>query len=366
MTAATALSLPTWEGVELENSATWPAPVTELFTASLDLIRAYETEQARIDALEPQWMTGQPIPVNHHRRARDRIVEQVSAILQPESVISYHCARLHADEIAAIRANGMVPLSVERLATRIQRRIDAGDIPEIPGRQLLEKHGAASPTRNGKLWFFRTRSTLQDEIGLHLLFRYWGGEALYHLHETDTEIEPILRGIGEPSIVVAAVPLDQFALSAAAGERFYAAFISAHGMCGDEHQFSGYVKCPVQAPQIRDIVCYADPRFEHLTRASSWQPHHWTTRPEPQRRTRGAHDGRALGIGPLLALSPEELGHTLLEVIEARSKLRDAPAFAAHDLLGSLLYHDARYPRERLREIPTAVLEACCSLDPAG
>jgi hypothetical protein len=61
------------------------------------------------------------------------------------------------------------------------------------------------------------------------LFRRWGGEAIYvgHEPECDKEIGTVLRSIGEPSIVVAALPMYEMHLFGTVGERFTTLFRNA-------------------------------------------------------------------------------------------------------------------------------------------
>ena len=246
-----------------------------ILNASEELFGRYERERCHIDELcEIQRKSDPPrfgYFVNRSGSARNRIVCGVREFLKKHDTVGYHCTRLTAAEICQIRANGMVTLSPDHLVARVRSRIEAGEIPEALGRRLIDDHGAGIDARRGKLWFVAGKSSLKDESGLYRLFRHWGGEGVYVGHERDPELGPLLRTIGEPCIVAAALPLSRLTVNGDLGEHFYAAYMRTRGV-RTEHapEFEGYLGEPLSPHRIVDVIRYGDPRFEELTGASSW------------------------------------------------------------------------------------------------
>lgn len=99
---------------------------------------------------------------------------------------------------------------------------------------------------------------------------FGGGESLYLQHMSDEAIGGVLRSVGEPCIVEAALGTEHLSDYRPVGYRLLRSFL-AH-RCGDEHEgWEEHVKQPVSANQIRRIVERSDPLFETLTACSTWE-----------------------------------------------------------------------------------------------
>ena len=79
-------------------------------------------------------------PHNRFRRPRDAVLEKTNELLADNDLLGFHCTRLHPDEIASIKRDGLQPLSSAKLQSRIQQRIKARDIPAALGERLLVEH----------------------------------------------------------------------------------------------------------------------------------------------------------------------------------------------------------------------------------
>lgn len=64
------------------------------------------------------------------------------------------------------------------------------------------------PARAGRIWFLFTRPRNDD--GVEDFFRFCGGESLYAAIDRDLTLGPILRSVGIPSVVEAAMQMSYF------------------------------------------------------------------------------------------------------------------------------------------------------------
>jgi hypothetical protein len=258
--------------IDIEAVSTWPKPMVELLTASLEMLRNYERTRERIDlAAREDVLLRIHRPHNRFRRPRDAVLERTNELLADNDLLGFHCTRLHPDEIASIKRDGLQPLSSAKLQSRIEQRIKARDIPATLGERLLVEHQADDDNRKGMIWFVNSRSVLDDYSGLFRLFRNWGGESLYNSHERDPETGPLLKSLGVPCIVVAAIPIGKFQIFSDIGDKIIWSFLKKHHVEIDHSpELEGYMEEPVPPARIREVITHGDPRFELLTRSNSW------------------------------------------------------------------------------------------------
>jgi hypothetical protein len=121
----------------------------------------------------------------------------------------------------------------------------SGLIPDRIANRLIKENQSHDINRTGRIWFIFTTSLLKDEFGVRDLFRFWGGEALYNLHDRDPEIGPILASIGEPTIVEACVPIVDMGPSAFPGEPLVQNYLLAHGIATRDFNFTLRAERPV-------------------------------------------------------------------------------------------------------------------------
>jgi hypothetical protein len=123
------------------------------------------------------------------------------------------------------------------------------------------------------IWFVNSRLLLSDYLGVFRLFRSWGGESLYRSHERHPKTGPLLRRIGVPCIVVAALPIQKFQCYGKISYRILWSFLKKNGVDTDQSgDLEGHMKEPVSPTRIKEIIAYGDRRFEALTRCNSWPP----------------------------------------------------------------------------------------------
>jgi hypothetical protein len=208
-------------------------------------------------------------PPNSYEPAWDAalaLAEETTASLH---LLGFHATRLMEHEVKEIERSGLEPLSVELLERRLLAAQSAGALTPEQAARLLARHQAADENRSRRTAFFFTRAQLKN-AGLDRLCRSWGGEALYGCHEDDEETGPLLRSLGTPCIVVAAVSVADIE------QRFDIRCHLVNGWCArrdirTEHgpEFGGVVRAPT--PSILRIVKLGDPEFVVLTGHDKWR-----------------------------------------------------------------------------------------------
>ncbi len=253
--------------VDYERPDTWPQALTALLDAHADILEAHGREQHRINMLgfEERWQAR-----NRYKDQREKIVGRADEILADEQLLGFHCTRLADDEIADVQERGLHLPNADFLQERIGRRIEAGEIPQSLGFQLLNKHQAGDQYRQGCLCFINMRSVLRSEGAIGRLFRSWGGEALYNSHEDDLETGPLLRRIGTPCVWVVVLPIRQCDMHNV-GELFVLAYLAQRGATtGNGASIEARIFEPLPPDSIKNVVRYDDPAFEKLTGCSTW------------------------------------------------------------------------------------------------
>ncbi len=255
--------------VDYERPDTWPQALTELFDTHAGVLESHGREQHHINMRHAENGLS---PQSRYRDKHDHIVRRADEILSAERLLGFHCTRLVDDEIADVWANGLQLLSANFLQERISRRIEAGDIPQSIGHQLLNMHQAGDQSRQGNLCFINMISVLRSEGAVGRLFRSWGGEALYNSHEDDLETGPSLRRIGTPCIWIVVLPIGQGAVTwRNVGERFVRAYLAHRGAAtGNGANIETRLFKPLPRDSIINVARYDDPAFEKLTGCSMW------------------------------------------------------------------------------------------------
>lgn len=256
--------------IYLDDEATWPEAVLAVLTAQFSELAKYEAERTRLDKLSQGGDMNIRLnrPMNPHGGAYEQTLSEIAAGIASKHLAGYHGTRLHTDEIADILKNGMRPLSPELLAERVTRRRDAGDISPNIATRLLSEHQGNDENRAKMIWFAFDRAALRDEWGFIRLFSSWGGEALYCGHEEDDETGPVLRAIGEPCIIEAAVPIDSIETFCEVARRFYDMYMSCRNVSTTHGPgMEGYV---THALPVRRIIRVSEAEFERLTNFSAW------------------------------------------------------------------------------------------------
>lgn len=260
--------------IDFEAKGTWPQRVHEILSSALNELRGYEFRQLRVDALcRRDVMSRYNPPPNEFEAKRAEVIAEVDALLSTERMLGFHCTRLLRYEVAAIRLEGLRQLTESFATERIDRALSTGCLPAVTAHAIRESNKSGDPGRAGVVCFVNMRSELACESSVGRLFRCWGGEAIYWGHEPrfDPPVGTALQKIGEPCIVLAAVPVPAMSLYETLGVQFARAFLKSCGVRRVSVGFESRVRQAVPREWIIDVVSYRDRRFEELTRSSKWQ-----------------------------------------------------------------------------------------------
>lgn len=194
------------------------------------------------------------------------LTEQLDAQVQHRSIVGYQCTRLHADEIARLESEDLFPLTPALQRGRIQRRVDAGDLPYDLAKILLQESLAGDQRSRGGLLHFLLTKEVPDSFW-HF-FRYWGGEALYlpHIHNSG-EIEHALRSIGCPCILEVTIPISALGCNTAANGLIYSYLVHRGVPNVREAGTHGTVTVPAR---VHRIVRYGSDDFQDFIGTVSW------------------------------------------------------------------------------------------------
>ena len=125
--------------------------------------------------------------VGHQQQAQaERLVREC---LQRSRIRAYHCARLLASEVEAIKRDGLRPASTELARDKSEAANAAG---------LALPFGTQADPSN-KIWFYHRRADLQAAIS-GTLFKSWGGKELLATSRgvVDSAAKPYVIAVSYP------------------------------------------------------------------------------------------------------------------------------------------------------------------------
>ena len=203
----------------------------------------------------------------------DDAIYGLRAVLDPYVLRGYHCTRLTYSEIGHIVANGMQLPNFSVLSDRIQKAHEAGLIDRQAADRLRAENLASKGSRAGMIGFCFYPPHFAGQGAVERLFRSWGGEALYCLHERDPITGPVLKSLGVPCLVEADVPIATLAKHSFPEIHIYRQFLMNRGLKTVEcvHHESPSVQ-PVPARNVRRIIRFPEEDFIAFTQCDSWTP----------------------------------------------------------------------------------------------
>lgn len=220
--------------VDLDDPSTWPQPLA-------DLARDQSVDGLLSDAVEAE----------------------ATALLRGHLIRAYHCTRLTPREIDSIRSSGLQILSPEFVALRIQSAIADGWITSTEAERLTSTHVSDEPNRAGLAHFFTDRDSLSHPPSVGWLLGSWGGEGINMGTRTDDPAFRIFELIGEPTVVITSLDLDQHGSWVHPGVLLAAARVLQDGIGG-----TGITSQSLVAPEyIVELVHPGD---------DFWKAHVWT------------------------------------------------------------------------------------------
>ncbi|HET9177392.1 MAG TPA: hypothetical protein VFQ24_03455 [Terriglobia bacterium] len=249
--------------VDIEDPLTWPGALCNVLTNSKDVLSDYEARMREVDRIPGERFR---FPKSEIADGRRKVVERANVFVAAARILGFHCTRLLPYEAESVRQEGLKLSSPEFLRDRIERAVKEDHLPRALADALLEKNQADDPNRLGMVGFVNARSLLKNVSCVHRFFESWGGEGLYNSHEDDHITGPVLKQIGEPHVVVAALPAKALHTGSELGEYFINAFLRSIGLRTKGYaEFESYVTKPVSKEQILAVIGSSDWRFTLLT-----------------------------------------------------------------------------------------------------
>lgn len=173
--------------VDIDDSTTWPAAIKEWAERYADGIGRTTTYTSDLG-----------VPLQRE--------DELRGLLAGYKLLSFHCTRLPDHEVAAIKADGLRPLTEALVLARIDRAHELGLLTDEALAHLRATNvfaiGAAA-NRKDQICLILGRDGLDDSGCVPLLSR-WGGEGIY-MADPDSAAAAAL--LGRPAIVAAAIGL---------------------------------------------------------------------------------------------------------------------------------------------------------------
>lgn len=266
--------------IEIDDQSSWPGPFLILARENIEMITGYRREEQRIDQmLREDVLARVNTPRNKFEKEYRDVVDQLDNMLTPHRLVGYHCTRLTRTEIEEIAEVGLHPLSPELILRRVSRIIereellDSASVERIGSevaKGLQERNGGA---RAAMIWFCPNRTTLRDFSAVYRFFESWGGEALYSVYLSDSNVDSGLADLGVPCVIRCSVRIrDAEHFHHSLAERFLSALV-AEDVYNTQPtaEFDVYTMYAVEASGILEIIECSDPQFESLTGSASWR-----------------------------------------------------------------------------------------------
>lgn len=260
--------------IAADDEATWPLRLLTLLDENFDCLRGHEDHELDMNRRYEagDWKARYSPPPNPHSTERQGILDEAQRIVDPTCVIGYHCTRMHEHEIESVRRCGLVPLTGLLVKERLANAVRLGLLTQNDAQALVKTNLADSSEahRSHMTWFVFNRSILTEGGGLWRFFTFWGGEAIY-VPAYEGPLGGVLRSIGTPCIIEAAVPVAGIQTCCSVAERLLRCYL-AHRNVEQEHEstFEGYSKHGIPRELIRRIVTRADEAFDAHTGCRTW------------------------------------------------------------------------------------------------
>ncbi len=233
----------------------------------------FQIKRARIDrAADDDVILRINRPSNPDQAAWDAALALAKHTTASGHLLGFHATRLMDHEVEEIRRCGLELLSVDLLQRRLVAAQSLGALRAEQTARLLARHQAADDNRSRMTAFAFTREQLKSQSDFERLFRSWGGEAHYNSHEDDEETGPLLRSLGTPCIVVAALRVADVETHMEVGHRLVNIWCAGRDIV-PEHEplFGGKVRVHMPGESILKIIRLDDPEFVALTKHDKWR-----------------------------------------------------------------------------------------------
>lgn len=248
---------------------TWPKGLLDFLDEKSSILRGYEEHENQTydDELSMSMM-----PENPFFKEREEILEQINILLQSEQLVGWHCTKLTVGEIHKIQRLGMCLPSLKFLKERISNLVNEGVISPKYGENLKINNWANEKYRKEMIWFCFFHPKLAGQSGIENFFRYWGGEALYRLHQENTETGSALMSVGTPCLIEAEVPISSLSLIFFA-EKIARLYLVNRGLeTSEDIKYEDRSLLPIPPNNILRVIEFGHDDFISLTGCDQWHP----------------------------------------------------------------------------------------------
>lgn len=241
--------------IVISDQTTWPSNVIEYLESNYKKFLGWECDCPRSS-----------LPQEY-----DLAIYGMRDVLKKYSLVGYHCTKLIELEIDNIRNSGMLLQNSDSLRERIYQLEEAGLLSADVAHALISRNQADDGNRAGMLWFFFYEPYLAGCYGIQRFFRFWGGEALYNLHEDHPDTGKVLKEIGIPCVIKANIPITSLKDSFYPDSSMIRVFLSQRGHQldnGIEHE--GFSTTNIAPQDIVEVIKHPNKQFIELTKCDAW------------------------------------------------------------------------------------------------
>lgn len=254
--------------IDVWDVATFDAELRSLLDARAQLIRDYRTESERLfNEREAQTLRGPPAQ-NIHGPAFSALREEIAALMAERTIRAWHFTRLAEHEVAAVRKNGLQPMTLALIAERLEAARQAGLIDAELATQLYEAspyHRQIEGNRENRIWLTAQPYPL-DDSGVEELLDRWGGESISFVHREGATLERLMQ-LGTPCVIEVALPMRITTRVEEAATNVLDAFAQSIGVDGGWGGGADMVAVEPIAPEwILAIHSEGEPSFEAMGR----------------------------------------------------------------------------------------------------
>lgn len=133
--------------------------------------------------------------------------KEAIAALDECLVRAYHCTRLTDRELRSVLSDGLLVLSPELAARRLEAAVTDRHLTPEEGALYSRTKLPRDPGRRGMVWFFTDRASLSDAHQIGYLVEGWGGEGINMAWNSRSPEYKRLETVGSPSVVIASLDL---------------------------------------------------------------------------------------------------------------------------------------------------------------
>lgn len=183
--------------------------------------------------------------------------EAFRELLARRTLIGYHCTRLLEFEIQAIHRFGLEPLNEMTLERRI-RALEEGHIitPRIAHQMRIRSDDRTTGTLR-----FLFHPPVDHKPGIFTALRHWGGAELSANYGKTTKVAHVLRSLGVPVIIEAAVPVSKLSRP----DLLHRAMIRQFFKHPEPAAHEEMIHCHIEASRITRIIRAGQRAFYPLT-----------------------------------------------------------------------------------------------------